>query len=347
MTDDRIERARDAAIKLAPLAAHTERHGVERGTLDALAGAGLYGVTGPEKITGSPPSGVVYREVAEILAGADGTTWFLWFQHHPVVKMLAASTNHDLARRHLPALCAGTTQGGVAFSHLRSRGVAMAAARTEGGWRLTGTAPWCTGWGLLDLVMVGATTEDDQVVFALVPLREGKGMAPGPELRLAAMGGTRTVELRLDGYHVDDADVVLVAPRPTWAAADAAAGSNVQPSTFGIARAALDELTTRDADAAGAIGARLEDVRSRAYRLIDDIPATEAIGERLALRAQALMLGIESTSALVASVGGQAMVGDHPAQRWAREATFHLVFAQTKPARVAQLTLIASGGHLR
>lgn len=341
MTHPLIARAEKAATLLAPLAGQTERDGVERATLDSLAGAGLYGVAGPESITGSEPSAAVYREVAEVLAGADGNTWFVWLQHHAVVKMVAAGANSDLARRRLPSLCAGTTQAGVAFSHLRSSEVVVAASRVDGGWRLSGTAPWCTGWGLLDVVMVGATTADDEVVFAVVPMREGDGMAPGPALDLAAMGGTRTVVLELDGYGAGDAEVVLRAPRATWAASDAAAGTNVQPSTFGIARAALTELADRDEATAASLSTRLDDVRRRAYGLMDDVPAGDALDERLALRAEALLLGVEATAALVTSVGGRAMTGDHPAQRWAREALFHLVFAQTRPARASTLARIA------
>lgn len=339
-----IARAEEAAALLAPGAARTEREGVDRAALDSLAGAGLHGVAGPESITGSAPSPAVYREVGELLAGADGNTWFVWVQHHAVVKMLASSANEALARRWLPSLCAGTVQAGVAFSHLRSSEPAITATRVDGGWRLSGTAPWCTGWGLLDLVLIGALTPADEVIFVLVAMREGGGMAAGPALDLAAMGGTSTVVLHLDRYVADDADVVVTTPRTVWAEADAAAGANVQPSTFGIARAALAELARTDEATAGSLSARLTDVRRRAYTLMDDVPGGEALGERLALRAEALLLGMEATSALVAGVGGRAMTGDHPAQRWAREALFHLVFAQTKPARVATLGRLAGAG---
>ncbi len=337
MTHPLIVQAQRAAEHLAPLAAEHERQGVGRATLDGLAAAGLYGILGPEEVTGTAPSASVYREVAELLAGADGTTWFVWFQHHPVVKMLAGSANDGLARRWLPSLCAGVMQAGVAFSHLRSERVVMPATRLDGGWRLSGIAPWCTGWGLLDLVLVGATTPDDDVVLALVPLTEGGGMSPGPDLRLAAMGGTRTVSLHLDGYVVADDDVVLRAPRANWATADADAGANVQPSILGVTRAALAQLAEIDGEAAAALSARVASVRARAYELADDVPAGGAVEERLRVRAEVLMLGVEATSTLVAAVGGRAMTGDHPAQRWAREAMFHLVFAQTRAARAASL----------
>ncbi len=340
-TDEFVISAQEAASRLRPRAAAAEREGVARAYLDELAVAGLYGVAGPEWATGVVPSAAAYRSVAEVLAGADGNTWFVWFQHHPVVKMLAASVNQELARRWLPSLCSGTTQAGVAFSHLRSERVAMPATRVHRGWRLSGAAPWCTGWGLIDLVLVGGTTDDGHVVFGLVPLREGRGMAPGDPLELAAMGGTSTVVLHLDDYVVADDDVVLHAPVDQWSAADAAAGANVQPSTFGIAQAALAELPGHDDSLAEALSSRLDGVRRQAYDLADHTPAGERIDERLDLRAEALLLGIDATSALVASVGGRAMTGGHPAQRWAREAMFHLVFAQTRAVRASTLAHLA------
>jgi alkylation response protein AidB-like acyl-CoA dehydrogenase len=107
-----------------------------------------------------------------------------------------------------------------------------------------------------------------------------------------------------------------------------------------VARAALAELATVSEQAqetAAALSSRLEAVRHRAYALVDKVAPADATEERLHLRAQALLLGVEATSTLVAAVGGRAMTGDHPAQRWAREAMFHLVFAQTSAAKAASL----------
>ena len=45
--------------------------------------------------------------------------------------------------------------------------------------------------------------------------------------------------------------------------------------------------------------------------------------------------------ALIAARSGSAMLADSPEQRWAREAAFHLVQAQTAAVRAAQLTAFA------
>ncbi|MDP9420462.1 MAG: acyl-CoA/acyl-ACP dehydrogenase, partial [Actinomycetota bacterium] len=341
-TTELLEAARALGQSLAPEAGRVEREGVERATLDRLAAAGLYGLTGPAWAGGGDVPASVYRKVAEWLSGADGNTWLVWFQHHPVVKMLAASPNTDLAGRYLPGLCAGTLQAGVAFSHLRNPSPSVTATAEGDRWRFSGTQPWCTGWGLIDLVLVGAAT-DEEVLFALVPAEDGPAVRCAGELSLAAMAGTRTVALALDGLVVEPADLVLRAPRHDWAVADHARSANVQPSVFGIALAALSSLRQTGAAVAGPLGEALHDVRARAYRLADEEPTGPGAGvdERLETAAEAILLGVEVTSALVTSLGGKAMVLSHPAQRWAREAMFHLVFAQTGALRSATLAAVA------
>ena len=329
--------------QLAADAGRVEREGVERATLDRLAAGGLYGIQGPASAGGGEASGATYRRVAELLAGADANTWLVWFQHHPVVRMLAASDNTDL-QRWLPDLCAGRARARVAFSHLRSE-VPTITARADGdGWRLSGRQPWCTGWGLIDLLLVGAVTEDDQVMLALVPAADGGGLRPTEELSLAAMNGTHTVALELDGLAVGPADVVLMAPRPEWTAGDAMRAANVQPSAVGIALAALDALGPRAPEQAAMLGGVLAELRARAYELSDQPPTAEDTAERLSLTARILRLGVEITSTLVVSLGGSALAMSAPAQRWAREATFHLVFAQTASLRTAVLATASGAG---
>ena len=55
----------------------------------------------------------------------------------------------------------------------------------------------------------------------------------------------------------------------------------------------------------------------------------------MALRAQITKLAQEVTSALIAVQAGRAMLLSSPEQRWAREAMFALVQAQTQVTREA------------
>ncbi|MDX6246541.1 MAG: hypothetical protein QOE76_4264, partial [Frankiales bacterium] len=82
-------------------------------------------------------------------------------------------------------------------------------------------------------------------------------------------------------------------------------------------------------------------LRTAAYALIDDVPPGERMADRLALRAAVLELLTAATAGLVAAGAGGSMSLGHPAQRWAREALFHLIQAQTPAVRAATLDRFA------
>jgi hypothetical protein len=338
---DVVSAAEALAAELSADAARLEEQGVRRADIDRLAAVGLLAVFGPPELGGLPVA--EQRRVAELLAGSSPDAWFVWFQHGPVVKMLAASENTALAARHLAPLCRGEQLGGVAWSHLRTPSPSVFATRVEGGWSFSGFQPWCTGWGLTDVVLAGALAErSDELVFGLVPAGDRPELRSAGELALAAMGGTATHALRIDGLVVPDADVVLVTERGPWAAADAAGNANVQPSTFGVALAALDGLAPRAPEVAARLRERVLALRARAYRLLDEVHPHEALEERLAVRAQALVLAVECCTALLAARGGQGMGLADPAQRLLRAAAFQLVHSQAAHVRAATLDALVA-----
>lgn len=330
-----LETTEKVAADLAADARRLEREGVTRDDVQRLADAGLLAVYGPPELGGATPA--EQRRVAELLAGASPDGWFVWYQHGPVVRFLAASENEALKQRWLADLCSGRALGGVAWSNLRTSRPSVLAERVDGGWALSGPQPWCTGWGMHDALFVGGKA-GDEVVFGIVPA-DRSGLVGTGELELASMGGTSTHAVRYEGLVLHDDEVIVRKDFASWSAADAVLNRNVQPSTFGIALAALDLLPGPAADV---LRSRVLDVRERAYRLLDDVDPAAAGDERLALRAQALLLGIECCTALVASRGGRGMSLDDPAQRLLRAAAFQLVHAQAQHIRDATLDLLAS-----
>lgn len=336
-----VAAAAELAADLKTDAVEADLQGVSRSRLDRLAKLGLHAVLGPAELGGVPVA--VYRRVSELLAGSDGTTWFVWFQHNPVCRVLAASQNDGLRQRWLADMCAGRVQAGVAFSQLRRPGRVVEAQRVPGGWRLTGHVPWCTGFGLIDLVLVGAVTSGDpeEVVFGLVPLADGRGMRPSSMPNLAAMDGTHTVALELDGYELGDDEVVQSAERLRWASADASTNANVQPSTFGIAEASLSGLATRDPMTAASLAAPIAACRSEAYRIMDSDPPGVGDDRRRELRAEALLRTVDASAAYVAACGGSSLQSASEAQRLARLALFHLVFAQDRLVRGATMSALS------
>jgi hypothetical protein len=328
------------AEELAAEAHRLERDGVTPDDVRRLAASGALAVYGPPELGGGTAD--EQRRTSELLAGASPDAWFVWFQHGPVVTFLTRTENAAVRDRWLPDLCAGRALGGVAWSNLRTARPSVFATRVDGGWSLSGPQPWCTGWGMHAVVLVGAKVEDTgEVLFGLVPADRDGLVSRGP-LELAAMGGTSTHAVQYDGLVLRDDEVLLRKDFGTWAAGDSASNRNVQPSTFGIALAALDLLQPASPATADALRAQVLDVRARAYRLMDEVDVAEAGEERLALRARALLLALECCTALLASRGGRGMGLDDPAQRLLRAAAFQLVHSQAAHVREATLAALAA-----
>ena len=163
------------------------------------------------------------------------------------------------------------------------------------------------------------------------------------------MGGTRTVPLTMDGLEVRPDDVLAVVDGPAWRAADDARTANAMPAAVGLLRrvvvalAALGEERGRPEAVHTALhlGSHGAALRARAYGLLLDVPAGERTAERTALRGELAALTVRAAHALIAARSGSALLADSPEQRWAREAAFHLVQAQTAAVRGAQLAAFA------
>ncbi|MCQ8187188.1 acyl-CoA dehydrogenase family protein [Streptomyces rugosispiralis] len=336
-----IEVARRLAHEvLAPGAEAADREGVSPAAIAEVKRSGVLGVSGPAAYGGAQAPDAVAREIAEILAGACCSTYFVQTQHHSPVRMLAASGSP--AREWLlRPLCDGTLLSGVAFSHLRAfPRTPVRVTRVPGGRRFDGRVPWYTGWGLNEVMLLAGVTDDGEALFAFADAREQPGLRPTPRLELAALTGTRTVGLELDGLVVPEDAVVWRGPYEEWAVADRPKNTNPNPAVFGVAGAALDLLEAAgDAEAketAQVLGERLRAVRREAYALVDEVPPGERLADRLAVKTRAYDVLRATTAAIVAG-GGRAFGLGSPAQRLAREGLFLVVQGQTADVRSAHL----------
>jgi alkylation response protein AidB-like acyl-CoA dehydrogenase len=212
LTDLLAAARRVADQLLAPHAAEVDAGWVPRSHVDALAAAGVLGMRAPRSAGGLDVRPAVAREVDEIIAGADLATWFVQAQHHSPVRELAGAGGFDAV---LGELATGRRVAGIAFSHLRRwPDRPVRAERSGDGWRLDGVAPWYTGWGINDVALVGAATDDDRIVFALLPAEPADRLSASEPMQVAALRAAATVTLRLDGYPVSAGDVVSVHPGP-------------------------------------------------------------------------------------------------------------------------------------
>ncbi|WP_149831286.1 acyl-CoA dehydrogenase family protein [Streptomyces tailanensis] len=330
-----------AAEVLAPQAERVDQEGVPASSIEAIKKSGLLGVNAPVACGGSGAPNSVAREIAEILAGACCSTWFVQTQHYTPVLTLAKS---ELQARELllGKLATGELLSGVAYAHLRRYPqVPVRAVPKRGGWRFHGTVPWYTGWGLNDVMLLAGVTDADEVVFAFTEAKPQSGLKASAPMRLAALTASRTVSLHLDGLWIPDDNVALHAPYETWAAGDRPKPTNASPAVFGVAESALSLLDQDDATTK-ALRMRLDRVRRQAYALADHPAPHEHTEERLALKMKAYGLLRKATTAAVVAGGGRALDLDNRAQRLAREALFLLVQGQTAEVRQAHLDSLSA-----
>jgi len=302
----------------------------------------VLGAWAPQELGGTGAPDAVVRELTEQLAGASGALWFVSAQHRSPAEAAQATDNAALRTRWAAPLASGQALGAVAFAHVRRPGPpSVVAEPTRSGWQVSGRLDWVTSWGLADVLLLMAQTPEGDVVQLLLPAEARPGLVVTGRLPLAVMGGTSTVGVRLDGMAAGSEEVAAVVPHSDWLERDALRTANASPASFGLARAAVDRLadtavrrgSDEGTELAGVLAERLVSVRREAYALVDDAPPEAEVTRRVELRAEALDLCVGATTALVAAEGGRAMLLDSPAQRWAREALFLLVQAQTGALR--------------
>jgi alkylation response protein AidB-like acyl-CoA dehydrogenase len=297
---------------LFPRALDTDAAGlVPVDLLDRLAAEGLYGMAAPEDAGGYDLSTSEVQPIVEALAGGCLTTAFVWIQHHNPVRAVAASTTPGLRDAWLGPLARGERRSGIALAGERpGPATLLVHDAPDGSFVVDGEAPWVTGWGRIDVVMIAAR-RGDEVVRLLVDAQAGPTLEVEP-LHLVAADASGTVTVRFRGHRVPPDRVVGVETH-----ADALA---------------------RDPTGLRTNGSLALGVASRCLRLLgpgslDD----ELVGTRVALdtagpdelpeaRARAAELAWRAAGALIVGAGARSILTDQQAQRLAREAMFLLVF---------------------
>jgi Acyl-CoA dehydrogenase, N-terminal domain len=172
--------------------------------LRGLARAGLFGIFAPAAEGGLGLSRPETWPVVEELASACLATAFVWIQHFGLLEaLLDPATPAGLRAELLPGTVRGEVRGGLALAGLLPGPPRLTATPVASGWRLDGQAPWVTGWGAVNLLLVAARGPQDSVVRLLVEARDQPGLAAARQ-RLAAANASATVRLTFDGLVVPE-----------------------------------------------------------------------------------------------------------------------------------------------
>jgi alkylation response protein AidB-like acyl-CoA dehydrogenase len=284
--------------------------------LDLLAREGFYGISGPMDAGGMDLDPSTTSEVVESLASGCLTTAFVWLQHRNPVKAVAASDTPGLRDEWLAALCGGERRAGIALAGNRPGPPILRASRTHGGGvTLVGVAPWVSGWGRIDVILVTARAGDN-VVSVLVDAKE-LATLNADRLRLVGANASGTVTLRFLDHAVPAARVVGEEPHAEVVARDAS-GLRLNGS---LALGVVDRCCRLMGPSA--FDEQLVEIRAS---LADATPETQP-----AARAAASELAMRAAAALTVAHGSRSILADQQPQRLAREAMFLLVFG-SRPA---------------
>jgi len=319
-----VERAqRLASDNLFPNALAVDASGeVPIEQLALIAEAGLYGLTSADAEHGLAADPATVCAVIEALASGCLTTAFVWTQHLGAAAAASAADEPVRERWERP-LATGKCRAGVAFAHLLRPGPPLTVAeRTDDGWRFSGSAPWVTGWGHIDVVHAAAR-HDDNIVWALLDASP-RSTLRAERLQLAAVNSSATVTLEYDGDPVAADRVTRIESYADWKHRYGFGLRTNGSFALGIAHRCC-ELLDRDDFAAA-----LARIRSKLDAAdVDGLPQARADASAFAVRAAA---------ALVAATGGRSVTTAEHGQRLLREAMFLLVQGQTPAIREHLIT---------
>jgi alkylation response protein AidB-like acyl-CoA dehydrogenase len=319
---------------------------------NVLRDAGVLRWSIPREFGGDGRDGVELLAGYEQLASACMTTCFLLSQREAACRRLRDGANAELRAELLPKLARGEFFATVGLSQLttsRQYGRPALVARDEpGGFRLDGFMPWVTGAPHADYFIIGAVLEEsNQQMLAVLP-RTQRGVSVGEPLDLMALQGSLTGEVRCDGVFLDRR-WLLAGPASSVLSTTRGGAGGLETSclALGLAGAAIGYLAdeaTRRADlqiTAERLGRTRDALRQEMYDLLKGQGTAEAA---TTLRARANSLVLRATQAALTAGKGAGFVRGHPAQRWARQALFFLVWSCPRPAAEAMLATFCVDG---
>lgn len=351
-----IRTATEVAARFAERATETDlADRVPREHFALLGERGLLGLVIPEAYGGLGVGPAVVRDVLEILAAACGVTAFTVMQHVLGVNQLINGESEALRREWLPRYARGERYCGIAYSHLRRPGPPTLRVAVE---RQTvvfsGEAPWFTGWGIMDDVVLAGTLPDGRYLFALLPL-DTPGLSASAPLRLAAASASSTVFLFCDDVRVPLERHVRTLTPAELAERDQRAVLRYTALPLGVATAAsrlLEGLSATRADPviaelASAIEAERAAIREAADWWEPRFGVPDYLENAYRVRTWAIEAGMRAAHAAAMATGGTANLLTNPAQRLVREALLFSLNAQTADLRRAELEWYAAVARAR
>ncbi len=273
------------------------------------------------------------------------TTTFVITQYMGACRRIAASDTAGIQARLLPELLTGQRFSTVGISHLTTSGrhlsnPVLTATEQSDGFRLDGFCPWVTGALHADSVVVGATTQDDRQILAVV-LTDQPGVNAREASRLVGLTGSQTGRLDLENVLIPR-DLIVSGPADNiMQGGTGAKTGGLQTSTLaaGLSTAAVEflrsEATNRSdlGEPMDRLAEEINAIRDELFRTAKGAPECSLQD----LRVRSNSLALRATQAALTAAKGRGYVEGHPAGRWCQEALFFLVWSCPQPVLNANL----------
>jgi butyryl-CoA dehydrogenase len=284
------------------------------------------------------------------LAGGSLTAVFILSQHDAAVRRLMAAPESAVAGHWLRAIGEGRAFTTVGISHLttsRRLGAqpVKAVELAPGRYRLDGTIPWVTAAEQADLIVTGGALDDGRQMLIALPA-DRPGIAVGPPFPLAALQASCTTEIVLDKVHVDQTDLLAGPALDIMSSPGAVGTAGLETSALALGQArvaleALIALSPERAELAEPLELLCENWQTYWGQLVAQARGDENAAPPGQIRMQANSLVLRSTQAYLTARKGTGFLRTEPAQRWARQALFFLVWSCPTPVAQAAIRDLA------
>jgi butyryl-CoA dehydrogenase len=269
----------------------------------------------------------------EAIGQACLTTAFILSQREAAVRRLSLSADRPVAAELLPPLARGELWASVGVAQLSTSRQhlppTLKARRSGGGLVLEGYVPWVTGAAQSDVLILGAVDGLGRPLLVAVDAA-APGLCIDPPFDLAALRGSCTTSLTCEGVTISAKDILEDHPERIQAG-DSAGGLTTSCLALALAAAALEQFQ-REAElqpdlqpTVERLNRRLQDLRATLFGLAQ--ASADRRDQAAELRAAATEAALRTTQATLTACKGSGFMRPHPAQRWARQALFLLVWS--------------------
>lgn len=284
-----------------------------------------------------------YARVAE----GSLTAAFILSQHDASVRRLLASGPTATAQSWLKKIADGDAFTTVGISQLttsqRHGSSALTARRVAGGYVLNGVMPWVTAAERAAVLVTGAVVAgaNEQLLIAVPTDRNGVNICPAFDL--AALQASRTTEVGCSDVFVASDEILIGPTSDVMAEANKPGGTGgleTSALALGQARAAIDALgeqALRRQELHAPLNALRRSWRDQWTLLIDAATESPAAPPASRVRENANALVGRASQAYLTARKGSGFLRSDPAQRWARQALFFLVWSCPAPIAAAAI----------